>query len=156
MKKLLTLGLLLFAIVALSARVVRHKRVGKVVEKKPEVVAAVIDTLVMPPSTVAAIYGYDKPLRARSEVFFVKNNSADDINAMSLSLNYYDTSGRLLHRRSHRLAVAVPPGETRRAEIPTWDTNYSFYYKGSRPPRVSATPYNVTCTIDTLFVSPAL
>lgn len=110
------------------------------------------DTIVAPHTDqLVRLSGYDKPLNASREVIFATNNCSDTIVGMTMTVSYYDLSDRLLHRRAYSSSVALPPGETRRLEMPTWDTNRSYYYKKSRRPRTSATPYDVAVRVDTIF-----
>lgn len=102
--------------------------------------------------------GYDKALRASRETVFLSNLMSDStVEAVWFTVTYLDSSARELHRRSVRARVCVPPGATRRLDFPTWDTQRSFYFSGSRPPRTPAIPYTVTLSPDTLLLdmSPA-
>jgi hypothetical protein len=100
------------------------------------------------------ISGFDKTLRARRESFFVTNTSADTVSAISLTLTYLDTSGRMLHRVSRRITAEIPANETRQLTIPTWDSQQSFYYRLSAQPKKTsvATPFDVSIAIDTVYI----
>lgn len=97
--------------------------------------------------------GYDKPLRSRRESFFATNpDSVRTVCHLWLTATYYDLSGRMLHRRNVAVDCMLPPGQTRRLEIPSWDSQRSFYYYLSEPPvRASGVPYKVTMGIDSLL-----
>lgn len=104
--------------------------------------------------------GYDKPLRSRRESLFVTNRSARTLSGLEIEIAYSDMSGRSLHRRPVTVAVDLPPGETKRVEFGSWDSQQSFYYHRSpRPSKAQATPYDVKCRItgvssgDTVYVS---
>lgn len=99
--------------------------------------------------------GYDKALRSSKETVFVTNLMADTtVEELRFTITYLDSSRRELHRLSRRVRASVPPGATRRIDFPSWDTQRSFYYHLSPPPRTSAIPYSVTITPDTLLVIP--
>lgn len=109
---------------------------------------------------LVGLSGYDKPLRSRHESMFVTNRSQRRLSGLEIIIGYTDMSGRSLHRRSVRLRLDLPPGETSRVEFGSWDSQQSFYYHRSpRPARSQATPYDVKCMItgvssgDTIFVS---
>lgn len=110
-----------------------------------------VDTFLIPDSSEVRLFGYDKPLRSRRESFFVTNNTDIDINAISLTTLYFDSHGRQFHRAVRRLPVSLPPGETRRVDCPSWDTQQTFYFVGSKRSRSSGTPYTVQQSVDTIF-----
>ena len=114
------------------------------------------DSLIIPDSTQVMLYGYDKPLRSRRETVFVSNNTDFDINALSITTQYIDSKGRQFHESTRRINAEIPAGSTRRLDYPSWDTQQSFYYVGSKRSRVSGTPYMVRQSVDTIFVSSSL
>lgn len=123
------------------------------VELVPTVESAVI---VRPDSTRLKIRGYDKPLRSRRESFFVVNTDTCGFDTLYLTLTYYDSAGRMLHRRSVAVGADIPAGETRNVGIPSWDSQYAFYYYLSpRPARAAATPYRVTVSADSVRILPS-
>lgn len=97
--------------------------------------------------------GYDKTLRANRETLFITNGSQTAaVAGVFFTIEYLDTQGRQLHRRRVQRHVDLPPGETRRIDIPSWDRQCSFYYRRSTRPRTSAIPYDVRITPDTLLL----
>lgn len=92
--------------------------------------------------------GYDKPINATRETFFVSNRTDSTIVSLTITLTYTDMSGRLLHKATHTVSCDIPAGETRSAWVPAWDRQHSFYYHKSTVPRRSSTPYDVTYIID--------
>lgn len=94
-------------------------------------------------TSLISISGYDKPLRATRETFFVTNRYACTITAITITFNYYDLQGRQLHAVTRSIKYEIPPGETRQLYIPAWDKQQAFYYHLSPQPRRSATPYTV-------------
>lgn len=98
--------------------------------------------------------GYEKTLRSNRETVFVTNLlDSCEIAAVYFTIAYFDSSGRLLHKSHRRHRLAVPAGETRRADLPSWDRQFTFYYAGSPAPRVPAIPYTITISPDTLLLS---
>lgn len=155
MKPLILLCLSLAAGMSAQTTTRTHLKVAeKPVKGDCAAVAALCDTLASPAPHTVDINGYDKPLRSRRETFFVTNNSARDVTGLAVNINYYDSSRRQLHSRRARINVSIPAGETRQASLRSWDEQQSFYYVHSAvPSRVSqATPFEVTITVDTLFV----
>lgn len=87
--------------------------------------------------------GYDKPLNAANEVFFITNNTDRTMSGVTLYVEYLTIDGRQLDKRFVKLSCSIPPGETRRAELKSWDTQRSFYYEKSVQPKRQATPFKV-------------
>lgn len=103
-------------------------------------------------STEVVISGYDKTRRANGESFFVSNNSGAPFEGLHITVTYIDMDGRMLHRRSEKIAANVPAAQTRQLTIPTWDRQHSFYYHLSRhSSRNPGTPYRVTINVDSIF-----
>lgn len=103
-----------------------------------DTVAFATDSLLFPFS------GYEKTLRSSKESFFVTNRSDSTVNRISLSITYKDMKGRPLDTRDVDLNVDLPPGETRRVDLRSWDRQNVFYYHLSPVPRSAhATPYRV-------------
>lgn len=90
--------------------------------------------------------GYDKPAAASKEAFLVTNNTDVTLLETTVSVTYKDMEDRMLHKRSSTIKCNIPPGETRKLEIPTWDSQMSYYYFRSAEPRRTATPYKVDIT----------
>ncbi len=90
------------------------------------------------------VSGYDKPLRATREAMFLTNHTGVDISGIELEMVYTDMKGRELHRRTVNVACTIPSGATRRADIPSWDTQHTFFYvRGITPRRDRTAPYDV-------------
>ncbi|GEM_PF-1209826 len=89
--------------------------------------------------------GYDKPQQSSVETFFITNNTDRTLTGVNLYIDYRMPDGRQLTRRFFRLSCKVPPGETRTAEIPTWDKQRSFVYEKSQASsKHPGTPYSIT------------
>lgn len=114
---------------------------------------ALPDSAIIPDSAAVLLFGYDKPLRSRRETVFVTNRTDFDINAVSVTTQYLDSKGRQFHETTRRVRADIPAGSTRKLDWPSWDTQQSFYYVGSKRSRVSGTPYQVRQSVDTIFVS---
>lgn len=87
--------------------------------------------------------GFDKTKNNPTESFFIINNTDRVLTAVTLYIDYRTPDGRQLTRRFIRLTCNIPAGETRKADIPSWDTQRSFYYIKSEKPRRGGTPFSV-------------
>lgn len=88
--------------------------------------------------------GYDKPKQSSVETFFITNHTDRTLSGVNLYIDYRMPDGRQLNRRFFRLSCVVPPGETRQAEVPSWDKQRSFVYeKSSDNPKRPGTPFTV-------------
>lgn len=87
--------------------------------------------------------GYDKPLRSSKETFFITNNTDRTMSGVTLYITYLMPDGRQLNKRFVRLSCNIPPGETRIADIESWDKQKSFYYEKSDAGKKGGTPYTV-------------
>lgn len=148
-------GLLLIALLLAStvdARRVKTSRQAISPSTRPT--AAAVDTIIAPTDTMIAFSGYDKPLRASRESFFVTNNTDSFIHSIAVTIEYLDMTGRQLHKAFHHIVVDIPRGETRSTTIPSWDRQQSFYYhRSNQPRRAKAYPYKVVLTADTVFIA---
>lgn len=90
--------------------------------------------------------GYDKPATATKEAFLVTNKTDVRLLEITVSVTYKDMKDRMLHKRSSTVKCNIPPGETRKLEFPTWDSQMSYYYFRSAEPKRTATPYKVEIT----------
>ena len=113
----------------------------------------VCDTLRNTDTHIIEISGYDKPLNSNKETFFVSNRGEATIVSIGITLNYFDSQERQLHKTTKTIHCSIPPGETRLLSIPSWDKQNSFYYHRSAQPRRQATPYSVTHSIDFVVTS---
>lgn len=104
-----------------------------------------------------SVSGYEKLLRSRRESMFVTNKGAFAISALMLEIEYFDDSGRQLHKRMVQLRCDVPPGETRMVGFASWDKQLAWYYMKSEPPRTrfQATPYDVRVRVVYVVAAPA-
>ena len=115
-----------------------------------EVSVILSDTLHFPSKSHLRFSGYDKPNRATRETFFVTNNLSDSVTVqeINVSFTYMDMQGRMLHKQSHQIQCEIPPGQTRKLSVRSWDTNNAFhYYRSPAPKRRTSTRYKVTSEV---------
>ncbi|MDE6578040.1 MAG: hypothetical protein K2J82_06835 [Muribaculaceae bacterium] len=98
--------------------------------------------------------GYDKQVSSRRESFHIVNSSSFTLRKALLKINYLDMQGRMLHSRTATVNCYIPAGETRKVDIPTWDTQFTFYYYLSNEPRRVATPYKVELRPIAFWIEP--
>lgn len=118
--------------------------------KKPARTEAMFDTI-RPAEGQIRCAGYDKPNRATRETFFLTNAMADSmaIDGVSLTFDYFDMSGRPLHRTTRTVSVHLGAGETLNVGVSSWDRNNAFhYYLSPAPQRRASTPYKVVSTVN--------
>ena len=87
--------------------------------------------------------GFDKPQSSDTESFFITNETDRTMTGVTLYIEYLTPDGRQLHKKFMRLSCDIPPGETRKADIRSWDRQNSFYYIKSRPARNAGNPFDV-------------
>lgn len=113
----------------------------------------IFDTICNVAATDIRISGFDKPLSSRKETMLVSNYTDREISGLKIRFTYTDTRNRMLHEEVKEIRVTIPVGETRRIEIPSWDTQQSFYYSKSRRPRTAnVTPFDVVCKVMAYYV----
>lgn len=159
MKRLLlySLAFLAFAILAEAQRTTRrgsNKAAAAVMQSVRQPAA---DTIVAGADSCVRLSGFDKTLASRRESFFVSNlmDSADLV-WLSMRIDYLDMSGRQLHQRRARVRCDVPPGQTRRVDIPAWDIQKVYYYHKSEPRRrvmAAAAPFDISITVDSIAIA---
>lgn len=86
--------------------------------------------------------GFDKPATSSTESFFITNHTDRVMKGVALYIEYLTPDGRQLHKRWLKLDCLIPPGETRKADIRSWDSQRSFHYLKSRVSKKSA-PFDV-------------
>lgn len=153
MKKLSVLTLILIAATAVYAERTTRRNLKPAKTDTEISLTPAYDTVATPDASVISVNGYDKPLRSRRETFFATNNSTESIARIAFSIRYFDSKQRLLHQTVHNVPADIPAGETRQINIPSWDTQFNFYYLRSAIPQRAqqATPYDVRINVDTLF-----
>ncbi len=154
---LLTIIILCLTTVPVMAR--KQSTMSRGLRPTPTTVAAQTnqtsetDTIAADRLHAIVLSGYDKPINATRETFFVTNSTDSTLVALTVTLTYHDMTGRLLHKATHTINCHIPAGETRAVPVPTWDRQHSFYYHKAAAPRRRSTPYSVSHTIDRATVS---
>lgn len=87
--------------------------------------------------------GFDKEPNSSMESFMLQNPSGNTITGFEVRVDYLDMQGRMLHSRTIKESCDVPPGETRRFDIKSWDTQHTYYYYLGNAPKKVATPFQV-------------
>lgn len=86
---------------------------------------------------------YDKKASSSKETFFIKNDSGVYLYNLKVEISYFNTSGNLIHKRIVDFISNCPENETRKIDIPSWDTQKSFHYVNSMAASKGSTPYTV-------------
>lgn len=98
--------------------------------------------------------GFDKNINSSKESFLIINNSEVTVNEVFVKLTYNDIDGGMLHSRKYNIKCKIPPGETRLADIPSWDCQHTYYYYLSNPPKKVAVPFKVEITPIQFIIQP--
>ncbi len=131
MKRCLLLVMIaLFGFVALSAQNMQRTipRGQKTIRKAVTAVEIPQYDTIVPAAGTVVVAGFEKPLREKKETMFITNNLSREITSVTLQINYLDSKQRQLHQADHSIWVDIPPGETRRIEIKSFDRSKLFYY----------------------------
>ncbi len=146
----------LLALAATAQRTTRPGRVRTAVPVAERVATPPADTLAAPPGAIV-LSGYDKTLAATRESFFVTNTlDSATVVWLAATIDYLDTAGRQLHRRRATMRCAIPAGQTRRIDIPSWDRQHVYYYRASEPRRrvqAAASPFDVAIKVDSIAIA---
>lgn len=86
---------------------------------------------------------YDKKASSDKETFFVDNGSPTSLTSLEIEISYFNSSGKLIHRRTVELSDIFPAKETRKVDIPSWDKQKSFHYVNSVPSTKGSSAYSV-------------
>lgn len=96
--------------------------------------------------------GYDKEVSSGMESFILTNPGEKTITGFQARIDYLDMKGRMLHSRIVEERCYVPPGESRRIDIKSWDPQHMYYYYLGNEPRRVATPFKVEIRPEALWV----
>ena len=88
--------------------------------------------------------GYDKEINSSQESFLVTNPTLYTLTGFEIKIEYYDMKDRLLHSKIVKESCEIPPHESRRFDIKSWDTQHTYYYYLGNEPKKVATPYKVS------------
>lgn len=106
-------------------------------------------------AAIAKLYSFQKTVASRVESIMISNLSdSDTIIAVEVDLNYRNTAGEQLNRRTATFTAEVPPGETRHATVPSWDRQQLFYFVETPPARPTqrTAPFTVTMSPKRLLI----
>lgn len=96
--------------------------------------------------------GYEKESNSSTESFLLINPSSETLTGFEVKIDYLDLKDRMLHSRKLKEPCLIPPGESRKFDIKSWDSQHTyFYYLGNEPKKV-ATPYKVAFTPLTYWI----
>ena len=90
--------------------------------------------------------GYDKEVNSSQESFLMTNPSDKTIIGIEVRIDYLDLENRLFHSRNISEQCEIPPFETRRIDIKSWDSQHTYYYYLGNEPKKIATPFKVKFT----------
>lgn len=96
--------------------------------------------------------GYDKKRTSDKESFFVTNTTDRVLTGFSLYINYVDRLGNQLHKQYIKKPCLIPPGETHKIDIRSWDTQHSFFYQKSETNPKKGDPYTITFDPVTIYL----
>lgn len=100
------------------------------------------------------LFGYEKAQNSAAESFFVTNNTLRQIIALSFTISYLNSRGEKLHSRTETVKCSIPPSETRKIDIKSWDNQRLWYYLGSHSRHNDfGNPFDIRIHIE-YFVSP--
>lgn len=105
------------------------------------------------PVTKIRFSGFDKEPNSSKESFLLSNFTSKYLTGYNVRIDYLDMQGRMLHSRTLIEKCNVPPGETRRFDIPSWDLQHTYYYYLGNKPKKVATPFNVKFIPITFWLS---
>lgn len=97
--------------------------------------------------------GYDKEVNSYLESFIITNPSEFTITGYEVRIDYLDLQDRLLHSKNVKELCEIPPKESRRIDIKSWDTQHTFYYYLGNEPKKVATPFKVIFTPISFWLS---
>ena len=87
--------------------------------------------------------GFDKPSSGDKETFLVTNRNRLPLTGLSVEITYLSPDGRLLHRRTLTQQCFIPPFETRKLDVRSFDTQGAYHYIHSSGGRNGAAPFTV-------------
>ena len=87
--------------------------------------------------------GFNKRVGDAKESFLITNNAKHRITNVRVTFRYTTLDGAMIHERNVTIPVSLNAGETKMAEVKTFDVQHLFYYYAGPVPRKSATPFKV-------------
>lgn len=98
--------------------------------------------------------GYEKTSSADYESFLIHNHTPYFVAGVLIEITYFSTDGRMLHRRTSEIPCFIPPHETRKSDLRSFDPQHSYHYVESSAGRNGAFPYKVTLRTLSLWLRP--
>lgn len=115
-----------------------------------------VNDTIVPLKGEIGLYGYEKAQQSATESFFVTNNTDREIMSLVVSISYFNIRGDQLHSRTEVVACDIPPSQTRKIDIKSWDRQKLWYYTGSHARHSDfSNPYDVRFHIE-YVLSPIL
>lgn len=87
--------------------------------------------------------GYEKKSNSKVESIFVSNHTDSYLIRVCFYIDYLTPDSLQLDRRFRSLDCEIPPGETRKLDMRSWDTQNSFRYISSPKGRSQSSTYIV-------------
>lgn len=141
----LTITLLVLASVARTKTTQPNLRTQHIVVEPIAMAAA--DSLAtgqsLPDQTLVTLRGFNKRKSDARESFLITNHATHRMSNPRLTFRYTSMDGGMIHERTVTVPVTLNPGETRLAEVKTFDVQHLFYYYAGPVPRKTATPFKV-------------
>lgn len=98
--------------------------------------------------------GFDKPSSGTKETFLLTNRNRLTLTGLSVEITYQNPDGRQIHARILTIPCSIPPFETRKLDVRSFDTQGAYHYVHSSAGRSGAAPFTVTLRPLTLFYRP--
>ncbi len=115
-----------------------------------------VNDTIVPANGEIGLYGYEKAQQSATESFFLTNNTGREIVSIAVSISYFNMRGEKLHSRTEEVKCDIPPSETRKIDLKSWDRQRLWYYFGSHARHTDfSNPYDIRFHID-FVVSPAM
>ncbi len=115
-----------------------------------------VNDTIVPPMGAIGLYGYEKTQQSATESFFVSNHTEREIESLVLTISYLNMRGELLHSRTEVIKCDIPPSETRKVDIKSWDRQKLWFYVGSHARHNDfSSPFDINFHIE-YVVSPIL
>lgn len=88
--------------------------------------------------------GFEKEANSNKESYILVNPTDLNICGYKVKIDYLDMQGRMLHSQMVTERCDVPPGESRKFDIKSWDSQHTYYYYLGNEPKKVATPFKVS------------
>lgn len=99
--------------------------------------------------------GFDKSASSDKESFLITNKCHYTLVRVDIEISYYTPAGLMLDKREKSIGCLIPPAETRKIDIKSFDTQHTYHFQGSPAGRSGASPFVVTFRILALYFAPS-